>query len=445
VTGSSELDAVFARWLLLALVPIVLAAPLRWAVAAWLLMTNLDATGSGVASHASVGWLNALKAVALPAWLMVRLRGVRNVIPTGWPGRLWLALAAWAGLSALWSPYPLAALKLAAGMAAILLALVTLERALRRGVLDDSTILWFLLASILLALLQTVLFGDGSFGYAGRGMPQRFTSFVAAQQFAALLAAMVCWTLWTPQGGEKRRTTLLLALFAALAANGSRTWTLGALVALGGYVLIHRPRWLNLARAAAVIVILMSVPAIRRGLHRQPTGEPPNRLTATAYALVRGEDRADGMGLGTARFRLRLYQGVWDAWRTGGWKGWLIGHGTGSGAQVAQRLFPYAYRTESLDPNRVVHNEWLRVGYELGGVGLLLWLGMLGGLVHFAWSRRADGSAMALLSYLPALVLGLSAENVIDGAGNVVTTGLLVLVARAAARQQCLSQRPGSS
>ena len=445
MTGSAEPDAVCARWLLLALAPIVLAAPLRWAIAAWLVMTNLDATGSGVASHAGVGWLNAFKAVALPAWLLVRLRGVRHVIPGGWPARLWLALAAWAGVSALWSPYPLAAVKLAAGMAGILLAVAMLESALRRGVLDDRSIFWFLFASLTLALVQTIFFGDGSFGYAGRGMPQRFTSFVAAQQFAALLAAMVCWTLWAPQWSEKRRTILLLALFAALAANGSRTWTLGALIALGIATLVNRPRWPNLARVAVVIAILMSVPAIRRGLHRQPAGEPPNRLTATAYALVRGEDRADGMGLGTARFRLRLYQGVWDAWRTGGGKGWWIGHGTGSGAQVAQRLFPYAYRSESLDPNRVVHNEWLRVTYELGIIGLLLWLGVLAGLVHLAWSRRPDRSAMALLSYLPALLLGLTAENVIDGAGNVVTTGLLLLVARAAAREQPLSERPGTS
>jgi O-antigen ligase len=445
MSGSPELDAVVARWLLVALTPLVLAGPLRWAVVTWLVMTNLDATGSGVAAQASVGWLNAFKAVVLPAWLLVRLRGLREVVPRAWPGWLWLGLAVWACVTALWTPYPLAAVKLGAGMAAMWLGFIALRVTLERGLLNDRTIWWFLLVSIFLGLVQTIGFGDGSFGYAGRGMPQRFTSFVAAQQFAALLAAMVCWALWTPWLAEAHRTAVLAALFAALAANGSRTWTLGTLIALGIYTLVKRPRWLNLARVVVAIVILASVPAIRRGLTHQSPGEPPNRLTATASALIKGEDRADGMGLGTARFRLRMYGGVWEAWRAGAWQQWLLGRGAGSAADVAQRLFPYAYRGASLDPNRVVHNEWLRVLYELGVAGAVLWLGALGGLVRFAWSRRADDTGMALLSYLPAFLLGVSAENVLDGAGNAVTTGLLLLAARAAAAAEVRETRADPS
>ncbi|MGB9604327.1 MAG: O-antigen ligase family protein, partial [Bryobacteraceae bacterium] len=352
---------------------------------------------------------------------------------TAWPCRLWLALAALAGLSALWSEYPLAAVKLAAGMAAIFLTLAMLERAARAGVLTDKTILWFLCASLALALLQTICFVDGSFGYAGRNMPQRFTSFVAAQQFAALLAAMVAWTLWRPWPREAWRTLTLFVLFAGLAANGSRTWTAGALVTLGIYASLVRPRWLNLVRVAAIVVVVAGVPAIRRGLHKQPAAEPANRLTATASALLRGQDREDGMGLGTARFRLRMYQGVWDAWRQGSVREWLAGRGAGSGGRIALRLFPYAYRPDALDPNRVIHSEWLRVLYELGLVGAALWLAALAGLAGFAWSLRQLREGMALASSIPALLLGLSTENIIDGAGNAVTVGLLLLVARAAA------------
>ncbi|MCS7315453.1 MAG: O-antigen ligase family protein [Bryobacterales bacterium] len=433
MTWSTEPDAVFARWLLLALAPAVLAAPLRWAVLAWLLMTNLDATGSGVASHAGVGWLNALKAVVLPAWLLVRLRRVPGSLHRNWASHCWLALAVCAAGSACWSPYPLAAVKLAVGMAAVLLALLGLERAaLGRG-LDEATLRRFLLGSLALALVQSLGFADGSFGYAGRGMPQRFTSFVAAQQFAALLTAMLCWLLWTPAMKETWRTVGVLVLFAALAANGSRTWTLGALVALGLHAVLARLRWPYLLRIVAAVAILASVPAIRRGVERRAAAEEPaNRLTATASALLKGRDRADGMGLGTARFRMEMYRGVWGAMREGGLREWVLGRGVGSAAQVATAVFPRAYRPESLDVNRVVHNEWLRLSYELGLVGLGLFLAVIAGLARLAWEARSHPEGMALASYLPALLLGLTAENVLDGAGNVVTSGLLVLIACAA-------------
>lgn len=434
MTWSAEADAVFARWLLAALAPVVVVAPLRWAVLAWLLATHLDATGSGVASHAGVGWLNAFKAVVLPAWLLWRLRKAGGWLQRSWVSRCWLALAAWAAASALWSPYPLAALKLAAGMAAIFMSLLMLERAARAGLLDDRALRLFLLGSLALALVQTLVFADGSFGYAGRGMPQRFTSFVGAQQFAALMAAMLCWLLWARGVSGRWRTAGVLGLFAALAANGSRTWTLGALLALLLHAALARFRWAQLMRIAAAIALLVSVPAIRRGIAERTAGEEPaNRLTATASALLKGEDRADGMGLGTARFRLGIYRGVWQAMREGGLREWLLGRGAGSGAQVAMRLFPYAYRPETLDANRVVHNEWLRVSYEMGLAGLALWLAVLSGLALFAWRARVQPEGMALAAYLPALLLGVTAENVVDGAGNAVTTGLLVLAARAAA------------
>jgi len=179
---------------------------------------------------------------------------------------------------------------------------------------------------------------------------------------------------------------------------------------------------------------LAAVPAVRREWSTRPTPEPANRLTATASALLTGQDRADGMGLGTMRFRLAMYRGVLK--QLGGsrpWR-WLWGHGTAAGGQVALTLFPAAYRAESLDANRVIHNEWLRVAYEWGAVGVVLWFAVLGALLSLAWRRRADPAGGALLSYLPALLLGLSLENVIDGAGNAVTTGLLLLTALALGR-----------
>jgi len=425
------MDVVFARVLLVVLAPVVVAAPPRWAVLAWLVMTNLDATGSGQASNLQVGWLNAVKAVALPAWLSVRLHRYRGDLHSAPGARAWLALAAYAALSAVWSDFPLAGGKLAAGMLAILLAAAALDKAARAGLLDDRVVLYWLAISLGLAVFQTVFFADGSFGFAGRGMPQRLTSFVAAQQYAALLVAFIAWVLWTPRLSTRWRTGLLLALLAALAANGSRTWSAGALAALLVHALVTRSYLRGLIRVAAALIVLASVPAIRRGFVKQPAGEPANRLTATASAFLSGQDRADGMGLGTMRFRLRMYSGTLKALRAGTPRQWIFGHGAAAGGRLAVMMFPYAYRPDSLDPNRVIHNEWLRVAYEWGALGMMAWLATLVSLGVLAWRRRHSPAGGALLAYMPALLLGLSAENVIDGAGNAVTAGLVVLVALA--------------
>jgi hypothetical protein len=431
--AASAPDVLFARGLLAVLIPVALAAPMRWAVAAWLVMTNLDASGSGGPATAQVGWLNAVKAVALPGWLLLRLRRVPGRLESSLGGRAWLLLAIYAGLSALWSEFPLAGAKLAAGMAGILLAGMALERAARTGALEQGLILRFLAASLGLALFQTVFFADGSFGFAGRGMPQRLTSFVSAQQFAALLAALLAWLLWVPKVRPGLRTALGLGLFAALAANGSRTWSAGALVILLIHTVTCRRDLAGFLRVAAAVLLLVSVPAVRRGLAKQPAAEPANRLTATASALLTGQDRADGMGLGTARFRLAMYRGVMEAMSRNTASQWIFGRGSASGGRLGLELFPYAYRAESLDANRVIHNEWLRAAYEWGAIGELLWACTLGATAVFAWRQRRRPEGAALLAYLPAFLLGASAENVMDGAGNAVTAGLLVLVALALA------------
>lgn len=434
----SDSDVLAAGILLAALTPLVLFGPLRWAVLGWLVMAQLDASGSGRATYAQLGWLNAFKSVAAPLWLLWRLRAVPSALHRSWVARAWLLLAGYALTASLWSPFPLAGVKMAVGMVAMLASLVAMEKAVRAGALGTRTLAVFTLATLLLAAVHVAAFGDGSFGFAGRGMPARFTSFVAAQQYAALLAALIAWTLWRRDLPSRLGEALTPALFAALAANGSRTWSLGALATVSIHAGASR-RWTSWLRVAIAVALLASVPAMRRGLAKQAEGEPANRLTATASAILTGEDRAGGMGLGTLRFRLAMYRGVLEEMRSSPLRTWCLGHGSGSGGSLAVRLFPWAYRLESLDANRVIHNEWLRVLYEWGAVGAALWAAVVGGVLVFAWRRRRDAAGAALFSYVPAWMLGLTMENLLDGAGNAVTTGFLLLVAQAAA----VSRAPG--
>lgn len=421
-------------WLLL---PVVLLAPPRWAVLGWLLMANLDATGPGQPANVHAGWVNAAKGLLLPAWLSVRLWRAPSAILSTFGGLAWMALAAWATVAALWSNFPLAGAKLVGNMIGILLGLVALEKAAHAEILDKRLVTAFLALTLLLGCVQTVAFPGGSFGYDGRWQPDRFTSFVAAQQYAALLAALLCWSLWRPDLGWRHRAALVVALLVALGANGSRTWFAGSVVALGMYAVMHFSRRRKDLLTGAAFAALVVVLAFHLGkLNFVRPKQPGNRLVATFSAVLTGQDDSRGAGLGTLNFRLTMYRGILDDLRRAAPWQLLFGRGTSTGGNVAQRLFPWAYRTESLDPNRTVHNEWLRVLHEWGLLGLALWLCVWAAVIRFAvlawWrARPPNPAAAALLCYLPGLLLGLSTENIVAGAGNAVTIGFTLLAATA--------------
>ena len=90
--GSATPEVAAAQFLFWLLLPFVLFASPRWAVLAWLVMGNLDATGPSESAASGVGSINAIKAVALPLYLWWRLRHVSGQASGTLPARLWLML-----------------------------------------------------------------------------------------------------------------------------------------------------------------------------------------------------------------------------------------------------------------------------------------------------------------------------------------------------------------
>jgi hypothetical protein len=87
------------------------------------------------------------------------------------------------------------------------------------------------------------------------------------------------------------------------------------------------------------------------------------------------------------------------------------------------------------DPNRAVHNEWLRILYEWGGVGLGLWFVFIFSIIMYAYQGvQLDrlGHARPLLIFLPAFLCGFSTENILAGAGHAENIGFVLLAALAA-------------
>jgi O-antigen ligase len=417
-------------WILL---PIVLWAPPKWSVLAWLVMGNLDTTGAGQGSVATLGWINAVKGILLPLYLWWRMRGAPSEISRTTPARLWFALMAYAAFAGLWAPFPVAAAKLVGNMLGIFLTVLVIEKTVRNGLLGSRSLVILVVSSLVLAIIQTYYFGGASYGFDGAGQPSRFSSFIAAQQYAAFLVAFLAVVLWQRQLRLQMRLGLSLALCFALFLNGSRTWFLGA--ALVGVVYLC----LSFRRVVAAIAFGLATTALLAllAVNLQPTNttildDSASRIAATLSALVNGNDTSHNIGMANLSFRLSVYEGVLTELRAATLRELFLGHGTSSGATVVMRVFPHSYHEDSLDPNRAIHDEWLRALYEWGIVGLTVLVGMFTALIGGVLARYKDPAtrhgAIAVFSFLPAFLLAFSTENILAGAGNAITMSMAIVI-----------------
>jgi hypothetical protein len=275
-------------------------------------------------------------------------------------------------------------------------------------------------------------FGGTAYGFDGLDQPVRFSSFVSAQQYAALLVALLSAVLfWKLPIRVSVRLGLVVSLCTALALNGSRTWVLGAAAVLCIYFFFALRRTITIATCALLVggIFAISLADVmrERGSLLQAT---QSRILATAMAVISGEDTNEQAGLRTFTFRLGIYDGVFDELGKSSYSQLILGHGTSSGAVAALNHFPSRYSADKIDPNRIIHNEWLRALFEWGALGFVLLISVFVAMIVGYLRQRTDFYQIgAFLAYLPALVTALTTENILAGAGNAVTLSFAFLAA----------------
>jgi len=347
---------------------------------------------------------------------------------------LWLLFVVYAAVASLWSPFPLAAAKLVGNLVGTFLTFVVLQKASRSRFLGVTEITVLIVATLGLGVLQTFYYGGEAYGFDGADRPNRFSSFVGVQQYAAFLVAFLVIALWHKRFTAKTRVWLVSAIGVALVLNGSRIWFVGAAWVLLVYLSLSFRKVLGSITLAAIGLGF----GVLLALNFDPSGtdlltDPSSRITATLSALVTGRDTPQNIGLANLNFRLAIYEKVLDELRESSVTSLLFGHGTSSGGTVVLRVFPGLYKTIGLDPNRAIHSEWLRVLYEWGIAGFALLIAILAMLVVELAKRRKNGTGgigtAAVFSFLPAFLLAFSTENLIAGAGNAVTMSLALTIA----------------
>jgi len=398
------------------LVAVVLLAPLRWSLIAYLVLTTID-LGS---MNADIGLLNTAKAVLLPLYFLWRLRDYAGhgrviVAPIAWG-----LLTLYAAIAGSWSLYPMFALKLVGHMIALFLICMVFMRAAKAGYLTPNVVLPVAAGALLLAALRSIL--APSFG----GEVERFKSFSSAQSFAAFLVALYSIALCTKFPRLAVRLPLCGILMAALLFDGSRLWMLGLVLSTIVALLIsNAATWFKVCMVGiSVVVLTLGIAETDLVLNVLAREASSNRIVAAIVAGYRGDSKS--YGLGTYRFRREIDLRAIDAIGNSSIRDLAFGHGTSNSAELAGGL------ARNPDPNRIMHNEWLRVPYEWGIPGAFLWLTFFASITLYAVQGvRSDQAwySKPLLVYLPAFLLGLAGENIIAGAGNGVSAGFLLLVA----------------
>jgi hypothetical protein len=389
---------------------------------AFLLLSTIDFPGN----RSVVGLLNAGKGIIVPLYLLWRLRaysGHRNVIvaPIAWG-----ALVVYAAVASSWSTFPISAWKLVGHMTGSLLIAFVFVRATKGGYLSQNVLVPVTAGTLGLAFLCF------TFEPNWTGEPGRFTSFLPAQGFASFLGALFCLSLCAQTLKRQTRIIVCTALLAALIANGSRIWFLGILIAAVIALLISDVRaWIKFCTLGG-LVILSSLLVWQSGniVERLGHGAPSNRIVAAIAAWYQGDSASQG--LGTLNFRRTIVASAVERIKEASLSDLVLGHGTSDAAVITGSLYKgYALYG---DPNRMLHNEWLRVLYEWGLIGFLFWCLFIGSIAVFAFEgirNDPEGNSKPLFAYLLPFLIGLAGENFLAGAGSAMSTGFLLLIALA--------------
>ena len=393
-------------------------APLRWSIISFLVLSTID-LGS---QSANVGLLNTAKSIVLPVYLLWRFRAYAGHGRVTAAPIAWGCLILYVAVASAWSLFPMYAIKLVAHMLGSLVICMVLLRATKGGYLSFRTLVPVTIGSLAIATFHWI------FVHGWGGETDRFTTFMGAQAFAAFLAALYCGFLVTRFIGLSLRISLGTALAVAMIFNGSRLWILGlCLITLCAILVSSLRAWIKIFVVSAVLVMGAVVEGGFEQIMNVIAGHAQtNRIAAALTDTYQGNLQATGLGTYKLRHELffRTIQGI----ESGSLLQILFGHGTCNGALIAATL------SKNPDPNRSMHDEWLRAIYEWGVAGLLIWLIFVGSLFAYAVRgarRDKECYSLPLLIYLPAFALGLSGENFIASAGSASSVGLLVLVALA--------------
>lgn len=284
-------------------------------------------------------------------------------------------------------------------------------------------------APLLLALLQSFALG-GAFGTADG----RFTSFSSPQSFALYCLGVAALALGS-RIGLRIKLELVGVLFLAVLASGSRSALFGAVIMgtiwLVGQAFSTRRGTALFAATASLFFFVVAALIVA-----YPELIAVGRSTDALRELLSG--RGDLTTIGTFDFRTNVAATALSLIASAGTIQFFFGSGFGGAAMAVLQTGSRA-TIESIDPNRALHNEYLRVMLESGVLGTVLLWGALFSMLLYTASR---GWSPAVLYVSGPVVVGLLLENTLVGSASPSGwAAMLALTASAANLNEPVRQR----
>jgi len=393
----------------------------RTSVAFYLLLIQIDASGPQFESTGSIGFENLLRIVAIPAVMAYRY-GLLEYLRKPWsiPAKFWGALTVYAVVASTWSPYPISAIKMVGYFVSYLLLVPVLLGAWREGAINRRMLFWNVVLVLSMGVLQTYILNNP---FGSLEEKSRFTTFTAPQALAAYMLSVLAALSIDEKPDWHNRLGKMLCILGIL-LTGSRYVFVGmiAFFILRALLANRTITFAGIVRRLAVYAIIVAI-CVSLIAYFAPDSRV-NELILTARQLdVSGED------IGTWIWRLAIYAQAVS--RISQWTGreYIMGAGTSASGEVILAA-NFAFLNESnVDANRAMHNEFLRVFYEWGGVGILLFIGFLVSIFAVAWRearQSRSGTATAVIAMAPAIIASLAIENLLANPGAPGGTGYLL-------------------
>lgn len=161
--------------------------PHRMMILAYIIMCNLDVPGIA----------NFIKIIIVPVLILYKLKDMKEV------GRnnffhlrylLWFLFMAYAAMSIIWTQTGnyIAGLKFVSSLVGIFLFYQVFKKSYYKKLIDSIFLTNVIWVTLLLAVIQTYVL-DSRFGVEF----DRFTGFVASQQYASFLVGLIALVLWS--------------------------------------------------------------------------------------------------------------------------------------------------------------------------------------------------------------------------------------------------------
>lgn len=390
--------------------------------------SHIDFSGPEFDAQSSIGVLNLITATIPPLILAIRM----SLLRSRWTPASILLLAYCITLLfhvEFAGHFGLALIKYVVYVALYgLVAFLCVTGHRKFGLQDQATLRVLTYVPLGLALIQTFLLGGG-FGTADG----RFTSFSSPQSFALYCLGIAALTLASslnlPQKLELTSTLMLMVFL-----SGSRSALFGATVMLMMWLLLHV---FNRRRSTALFAFSTLLCAVVGAAFvlAFPKLLTVNRSTDALRQILSGN--GDLSTIGTFDFRSNVSTTAWGMISDASSLQILFGLGFGAAALAVLATGSRA-NIDNIDPNRALHNEYLRVLLESGLLGsVLLWSALLG-LVVFT-SRVRISSAVFYMS--GPLLIGLALENILVGSSSPSGWGIMLAITASAATRSWSAER----